>query len=245
MSDTVIRALVLHHADYSDTDRMVTLLTASEGLVDAVARGCRRSKSPLMNAAEPFTYAEYTLFRNRDRCDMRQCTILDSHYELRRDYDRLTIGAWWLRLLKAACPHGSDCTDILELSLRALAYLSYSDVPVGILNFAFECKLLALSGLSPRMDRCCVCGKDPGEDARFSVRHGGCVCVDCSPASQSISPMARRILYKMPRSSFDNLHLLTDKPEWREAARFCRAFIGQQIPVPGFCPPEIYDNEVE
>ena len=47
-------ALVLRRADYGDYDRMVTLLTPAHGRLDAVARGCRRPKSPLTNAAEPF-----------------------------------------------------------------------------------------------------------------------------------------------------------------------------------------------
>ena len=46
----VADALVLNHVNYRDYDRMVTLLSPTLGRVDAVARGCRKPKSPLMNA---------------------------------------------------------------------------------------------------------------------------------------------------------------------------------------------------
>ena len=60
-------ALVLRRADYADYDRMVTLLTPEHGRLDAVARGCRRPRSPLVNAVEPFISGEFQLFRKGER----------------------------------------------------------------------------------------------------------------------------------------------------------------------------------
>ena len=60
-----IPALVLRRADYSDYDRMVTLFSPEMGRVDAIARGCRRPKSPLVNAVEPFTSVEFQLYLHR------------------------------------------------------------------------------------------------------------------------------------------------------------------------------------
>ena len=47
-----VKALVLRRADYSDYDRMVTLFSPERGRIDAIARGCRKTKSPLVNAVE-------------------------------------------------------------------------------------------------------------------------------------------------------------------------------------------------
>ena len=85
-------ALVLRHADYADYDRMVTLFTPEYGRIDAVARGCRRPKSPLVNAVEPFTSGEYQLYSRKERYSIDQCQIKESFYELRTDYDRLVHG---------------------------------------------------------------------------------------------------------------------------------------------------------
>ncbi|MBQ7887076.1 MAG: DNA repair protein RecO, partial [Clostridia bacterium] len=56
-------ALVIRRADYSEYDRMVTLFTPDYGRIDAVARGCKRPKSPLLNASEPFTSGEFQLYQ--------------------------------------------------------------------------------------------------------------------------------------------------------------------------------------
>ena len=94
-------ALVLRRSDYSDYDRMVTLFSPRHGRIDAIARGCRRPKSPLLNACEPFTSGEFQLYQKGERFSIEQCQITESFYELRTDYDRLQHGVYWLKLLDA------------------------------------------------------------------------------------------------------------------------------------------------
>ena len=72
----VTPALVVRRADYSDYDRMVTLFSPDIGRIDAIARGCRRPKSPLVNAVEPFTSGEFQLYERRERYTLEQCQIL-------------------------------------------------------------------------------------------------------------------------------------------------------------------------
>ena len=144
--------LVLRRADYSDYDRMVTLFTPELGRVDAIARGCRRPKSPLMNAVEPFTYGEFQLYQRRERFSVEQCQISESYYELRTDYDRLRHGVYWLRLLDASVMPDTPQPELFVMTLRALAHLNWGEQPPELTTFAFELHFLALNGLAPRMD---------------------------------------------------------------------------------------------
>jgi DNA repair protein RecO (recombination protein O) len=54
-------ALVLRHSDWRDYDRMVTLFSPTMGRVEAVVRGCRRPRSPLIHAAQIFNAGEFTI----------------------------------------------------------------------------------------------------------------------------------------------------------------------------------------
>ena len=78
MAGLITDALVLRHSDYGDYDRMVTLFSPEYGRIDAIARGCRRPKSPLVNAVEPFTSGEFQLYYRRDRYSIDQCQIKES-----------------------------------------------------------------------------------------------------------------------------------------------------------------------
>ena len=102
MAGLVTDGLVIRRADYGDYDRMITLFTPEHGRIDAIVRGCKRPKSPLMNAAEPFCAGEYQLYHSRERYSVSQCQITDSFYDIREDYEKLTHGVYWLNLLDAA-----------------------------------------------------------------------------------------------------------------------------------------------
>ncbi len=242
MATLTTPALVIRRSDYGDYDRMVTLFSPEMGRVDAIARGCRRPKSPLVNAVEPFTSGEFQLYAHKDRYSMEQCQISDSYFELRSDYDRLRHGVYWLRLLDTAILPDTPMPELFIITLRALAHLNYGELPTELVTFAFEAHFMRLNGLSPRMDACVRCGRPIDGDARFDPELGGAVCMHCHWDAPFISNGARRILMKLPRTQFDKFQLLSDRPEWPEAARLCRSHVNLRMHMERFAP-ELYAGE--
>jgi DNA repair protein RecO (recombination protein O) len=229
-------ALVLRHADYREYDRMVTLFTPLYGRIDAVARGCRRPKSPLVNAVEPFTSGDYQLFSRKDRYTIEQCQIHESFYALRTDYDQLCHGVYWLKLLEAAIMPDMPAEALFLITLRALAHLHHSELPLALMTMAYEMHFMAQLGFAPRMDACVQCGKPINGDARFDARLGGAVCLNCPSNAPFISNGARRILMKLPRTRYDQVTLLDGHPNWAEAARLYRTYINRRIHQEKFAP---------
>ena len=235
-------ALVIRRADYSDYDRMITLFSPELGRIDAIARGCRRPKSPLVNAVEPFTSGEFQLYENRDRFSLEQCQISDSYFELRGDYDRLRHGVYWLKLLDTAILPDTPAPDLFITTLRALAHLNYGELPPELVTLAYELHFMRLSGLSPRMDACMRCGRAIDGDARFDAELGGTVCLNCRSDAPFISNGARRIIMKLPRTPFDKFQLVNDRPEWPEAARLFRDYVNRRMHMERFAPPLPEEN---
>lgn len=239
MAGLITDALVLRHSDYGDYDRMVTLFSPEYGRIDAIARGCRRPKSPLVNAVEPFTSGEFQLYYRRDRYSIDQCQIKESFYELRTDYDRLVHGMYWLKLLDAAIMAEAPARDLFLITLRALAHLNYSDLPPALLTMAFEMHFMAQLGFAPRMNQCVQCGSAIDGDARFDARLGGAVCLNCSSMAPFISNGARRIMMKLPRTQYDKVALLDGHPDWPEAARLFRIYVNRRIHQEKFAPDQV------
>ena len=237
MPQLAIPGLVIRRADYSDYDRMVTLFSPDMGRVDAIARGCRRPRSPLVNAVEPFTSGEFQLYRHRDRFTLEQCQISESYYALRSDYDRLCHGAYWLKLLDAVILPDTPAPQLFIVTLRALAHLNWGDLPPAMVTMAFEMHLMALSGFAPRMDACALCGRPIQSNARFDAQLGGAVCLQCRSSAPAISNGARRILMKLPRTQFDKFQLLDGHADWPEAARHFRSYVNLKLHTDRFAPP--------
>lgn len=229
--------LVLRRGNYSEYDRMVTLFTPKHGRVDAIARGCRKQNSPLQNASEPFTCGDFYLRQRGDRFSIEQCRISQDFFELRADYDRLQHGVYWLKLLELSVMPDVALEQLFLTTLRALAYLTYSDMPLEMMTMAFEMHLLAQLGFAPSMEFCRRCHHYINGEARFDAI-GGCVtCPNCSANLPLISNGARRIMLKLPRTRYDQITLLQDHPDWKEAAQLYRAYINDRIGAGRFAPP--------
>jgi len=231
-------AIVLRRADWRDYDRMATLLTP-DGRIDAVARGCRRPKSPLLAAAEPFTAGEYALFESKGRYTIEQFRATDTFYPLRLDYDRLMHGAYWLRLAEMQAMPEQDSTELFHLLLRALAHLAYTELEPEMLTMAFELHYMRILGVSPRMDECVRCGKAVEGAAWFDAQGGGVVCETCKRALPEISNGARRIMLRTPMVRFDNAAKLEGHADLEEAQKFTRLFLSRRVDIHTAGAPEM------
>ncbi len=222
-------AIVLRRTDYRDYDRMVTLFSPDRGRIDAIARGCRRPKSALMNAAEIFCAGQFAIHETNGRYSITQCEVKDSFFDLRFDYDKLVHGVYYLSLADMAALPDQGAPDVFMLLLKALAHLCYSDLPPAMLTASFEMRYMPLMGFLPCMDRCVVCGAPVDGAARFDEAQGGVVCDHCPSDAPRISQGARRIILRAPQTDYQVVPKLDGHPDWPEAARLYRPFVERRI----------------
>ena len=187
MGQITTNAIVLRRADYRENDRMLTLFSPTLGRIDALCRGCRRQKSPLMAASELFCSGEYVLYQARERTTVISCQIADSYYPLRADYERLSHGVYALELCGAAVQPAQENERLFLLLLRALAYLSYDTVAPRRVTAVFLMGMMSLLGFRPQVGRCAQCGTPIALDGRadddyaayFGAQAGGVLCEHC------------------------------------------------------------------
>lgn len=173
--------IVLRHADYRENDRMLTLLTP-RGRVDALCRGCKRPKSPLLPASEVFVLGNYELVTAKGHTLVSACLLRDSFYDLRLDIDKLSCAAYMANICEATVQPEENTQRPFLLLARALGYLSYhAYAPRAVLG-AFLLHYAVAMGYKPRLNHCVVCGQaiEPGAGALFDIEQGGVVCPACA-----------------------------------------------------------------
>ena len=190
MPQIVTHAIVLRRADYRENDRMLTLFSPTLGRIDALARGCRRQKSPLMAASEVFCAGEYVLYTAGERMTVVSCQVEDTFYPMRADFERLSHGMYALELCAAAVQPEQENERLFMLLLRSLAHLAYSEIAPRRVTAVFLMGLVSLIGFRPQVGRCAGCqmpiapvlpaGCAPDTPvAVFSPEHGGVLCTSC------------------------------------------------------------------
>ena len=188
MAQMTTNAIVVRRADYRENDRMITLFSPTLGRIDALCRGCRRQKSPLMAASELFCCGEYVLYQAGERTTVVSCAVTDTYYALRADYERLSHGMYCLELCSAAIQPKQENERLFLLLLKSLAHLCYGDVPPRRVTAVFLMGMTSLLGFRPQVGRCAKCstpilqakGQENTLIAAFSPEHGGVLCPGCS-----------------------------------------------------------------
>ncbi|HJC30271.1 MAG TPA: DNA repair protein RecO [Candidatus Dietzia intestinipullorum] len=178
-------ALVVRTYDLGEADRIVTLLTEHHGLVRAVARAVRRTRSRMGASLESFAVVRVQVAPGRGRNGLgtvRQATSIDSLARpLVSDYPSYTSGCVVLETAeRLAGEEGAPTPRLLGLAVGALRSLAERRREPGLVADAFLLRAMAASGWEPVLDCCVLCGV-AGAQRAFHVPSGGTVCVHCRP----------------------------------------------------------------
>ena len=184
-----LNALVLREVHYKEADRILTLLTDTDGKITAKARGALRKSSRTAAATQQLTWSEMTLFENRGRWTVNEAVVKEGFEGLRRDMEKLALGAYIAECVEALSVEDQPEPELLQLGLNSLYALSRGLYPAGKIKAAFELRLMCLSGYTPELGRCAVCGKEP-EDPVLSLERGQVCCFDCGRASGESASLA-------------------------------------------------------
>lgn len=181
MRQTERTAIVLRYANYRDNDRMLTLFSPTQGRIEALARGCRKPRSPILNASEIFALGDFELYQKGAHLTVISTQMIETFYPLRADFDRLAVGTYLLNVTEGFIQPGVPAQELFMLLLHTLSRLTFTDQPWRPLVAGFLLHLSDCEGFRPRLQHCIHCQKrlTDAESTWFDPREGGLVCYDC------------------------------------------------------------------
>ncbi len=189
------RGLVLRTTEYKETDRILTVLTAEDGLLTLKARGVRSNRSKLKGACQLLTYAEFTVNEARGFRFISEATAIEMFAGLRNDIVLLALGSYFAQLAEVLSQEDAASPALLSLILNALYALSKLQKPPRLVKAATELRLAAIAGYQPELSGCCVCGNP--EPDRFSIADGTLECAACRSGDGVRMPLSPASLAAM------------------------------------------------
>lgn len=178
------RAVVLQTYRYSDTSKIVRLMTLEHGPRSAVARGALRPKSRFGGLLEPFCEGEATLYlrEQRELHTLSSFELVRERRKLGSDLARFSGASVMCELVMRLAPEHRD--DRLYHALTA-GLDALLDAPPGdstAVALAHVWQLVGVLGFAPDLGSCLQCGRPiaQGEAARFDFTAGGLRCTDCA-----------------------------------------------------------------
>jgi DNA repair protein RecO (recombination protein O) len=173
-------AVVIRGVDFSETSRVVTLLTPHRGRMAVLARGVRRKNSPLAAALDTFNRVEvvYAWKDGRGVQTLVEASPLDDFAGLKRNLARGAFAAFPLELAYKVAHENEPSGPLFEAlvaGLHALARPGQAPLPAAAWTVL---RMLRVAGFGPTLDACVRCG-GPVADAAGFAWDGGVACARC------------------------------------------------------------------
>ncbi|MBC8163453.1 MAG: DNA repair protein RecO [Roseiflexaceae bacterium] len=225
-------AVVLRRSDWSEADRLLTLLTPG-GKRRVVAKGARKTISRLAGHIELFCYTTMLLAVGRTFDIVTQSAVRQSYERLRGDLQRISAAYYTAELIDRLIGEDDENPLTFELLVETLGALD-STRAIDLTLRYFELRLLGNIGYRPRLHNCANCQQTLGEDAkRFSTTAGGVLCPRCENADRRALPMslgAFKLLRYLQTQSAQAVEQMTLSESLRhEVEQLLRAYLRQVL----------------
>ena len=201
------KGIVLRSIRYGEADRILDLYTRNAGLVSAIAKGIRRTRSRFGARLEPLSCVDFVAYHGRTLDTVTQAEVLRSFHGVREDLARFEAAAGMVGSVRALS--GGDEADrrVFNLLYNGLDTLERCETGFASVEAAFGLKLSVLAGYAPQLDDCLGCGiklDEAAEPLYFAPNLGGVLCQECRNATADAFPM--------PPGTLDRLRALIEHP---------------------------------
>jgi len=177
-------AIILQSFPYSETSKILRLLTTRHGVRSAIARGALRPRSRYGGVLEPFSegVATFYLKEGRDLNTLSGFELVRSRQRLGRDLVRFGAASLLAELVLRTASEEAEPALFAQLraGLDELETVSPDGLEAAALAEAWA--LVRRLGFGPEVSHCIVCARllGPEEEAVFDYVAGGVHCLACA-----------------------------------------------------------------
>lgn len=174
-----VKGIVLREIDIGEYDKMLTVLTGSNGRISVFAGGVKRLKSPHFVATQLYSYSEFTLYSSGDKYYIRECSQIKSFFGLRETLAGISLSAYIAEVACDVSLEEENEEKLLRLVLNSLYCIEAGTKPPALIKAVFELRVAGELGFLPNLVGCAGCGKSELETYYFDIEDGVFRCDDC------------------------------------------------------------------
>ena len=172
-----VEGIVLNEMNYSESSKILRILTKEHGKIGVLSKGCRSLKSKLRGVSGKLVYGSfYIYYKENGLSTLISVDVKNSFINLRSDLTKISYAAYLCELVDQVSNQTSD-GSIYDVFSNALIKMEENFSP-RILTNIVELKMLDYLGVKPMLDGCAYCGNTKNI-ITLSSSAGGFVCQNC------------------------------------------------------------------
>ncbi len=203
-----VEGIIIVERSYSETSKLLTILTREYGLINVMAKGAKKLSSSLRTSTLKLTYAKFNIQYKKDKIStLISATIVNPLKETKKDITKISYVSYILELSEQVSKeHYND--KLYDLMIAAILKIEDGYDPLSIMNI-LELKYLDFLGVMPVIDGCAICGSKTNI-LTLSASSGGFVCKNCYHNDRIVSEKALKLIrayYYVDISSLEKIDI--------------------------------------
>ena len=214
------RGIVLSETPYSETSKILNVLTSEFGLIGIISKGCKNLKNKLRGVSNKMNYCEYTInYKEKGLSTLIEGTMIDSFKNIYIDMKKAMYSFYLIDLVSQVLKENNS-KEVFNLLVPALIKINNGLSPELISNIV-EIHLLDFLGVSLNLDECSLCGSN--EDLlTIDLTSGGVICKNCYTEGYIMNYKALHLMQLLKKVDINKLETLeiTDDEIFKEIDKF-------------------------
>lgn len=177
MQKVKVKGIVIKDTDYSESSKVLNVLTLEYGMIGIISKGCRSLKSKLRSVSSKFTYGYFYINYKPDGLStLLEVDVLNDFKCIKTNLSKIGYSSYLIDFARQVV---KDTDDKSVFNILEAALLKIEDgFDPGIITNIVELKYLAFLGVSPTLDRCALCSSKK-DIITVSSDAGGYLCKNC------------------------------------------------------------------
>ena len=172
-----VTGIVLSDTNYSESSKILNVLTKEHGKMGIISKGCRNLKSSLRSVSSKLTYGYFNIYYKQEGLSVLiSVDIINDFSNIKQDLFKIGYATFLSDLTNQVLKETSS-NEIFDLFINGLIKINDDFDPMIITNI-IELKYLNYLGVMPILDCCSVCGSNK-KIVTISSFAGGYLCVNC------------------------------------------------------------------
>lgn len=172
-----VEGIVLSDVNYSESSKILNVLTKEYGLLGIISKGCRGMKSKLRGVSRKLIYGKFHIYYKEDGLStLIGVDLIQSYSNILNHLESISFATYLLELSNQVVKQNNDLSIFLILK-SALNKIDEGFNPIVITDIV-ELKYLDYLGVRPNIDGCSFCGSVKNI-ITLNSDCGGLICQNC------------------------------------------------------------------
>ena len=169
--------IIVSVTPYSESSKILNILTKDNGIIGVIAKGAKKMKSPLRSVTEKFTLGLFNVYYHEGKLStLIQADVINPLNNIKTDIVRIGYLTYICELAYQTAKQNND-DAIYSILKSAILKIEEGLDPMIITNI-LELKMLDYLGVGIDLDKCIKCGSSK-DIITVNGDSGGYLCKDC------------------------------------------------------------------